>query len=535
MKFKSLVLAAFFMIAAYGILDACTSVVVTKGATVDGSVINTYLCDGEFLPHFRIIPATFHKPGDFLELKNRKGDVIKIPQPVHTYKVVGLMNEYQVSIGETTFGGRKELYNPDGFLNYWNLMILALQQAKTAREAIKVITTLGEKYSYSGPGETFSIADKSEAWLLEFVGKGPGSKGMIWVARRVPDGHISVHANQARIRKIDFNDHENFMYSKDVVSFAKEKGYYIPKHGEPFNFAEAYDPPDVEKLKYCARRVWRVLSRVAPSLSLSPDYSNAVVEASPYPFSVKPDKKLSVRDVMALLRDHYEGTPFDMRKGMDAGPFHCPYRWRPPTWEVDGKKYGWERAISTQQTAFSFVSQARSWLPDPIGGIYWYSPDDTYTNCYVPFYVSITKLPEKYTKGDIRKFSWDSAWWIFNLVSNYTYMRYDDAVKDVQKVQKEFEDNFFALQPVVEKTALSLYKNSPELMKAYLTEYSNGAGTKVLKRWKRLWEELVTKYNDGYIKEEKGWPKAKGYPEDWLRRVVKENPEKFKLREEKKK
>ncbi len=520
-----------FLVLIFKMVFSCTSVVVTRGATVDGSVLNSYLCDGEFIPPFRVIPPADHKPGEMEEVKLWRGGSLRIPYPPHTYRVVGLMNENQVSIGETTFGGRKELGRYKGGLGYPHLMRLALERARTAKEAIRIIVDLANRYGYSGPGETFSIADKREVWLLEFVGRGEKEKGIVWVARRVPDGHVSVHANQARIREIDFHDSENFMFSPDVVDFAVRKGYYNPSSGKPFSFADAYDPADAEKLKYCARRVWRILSKVAPSLHLTPDYSSGVKGARPYPFSVKPDRKLSVRDLMSLLRDHYEGTPFYMGNEITAGPFHNPYRWRPPTWKVDGKTYGWERTISTQQTAFSFVSQARDYLPDPIGGVYWYSPDDTYTNCYVPFYDSALEIPERYTKGDIRKFSWDSAWWIFNLVSNYAYMRYSDAVKDIQRVQREFEERFFALQPVVEKVALETYRRSPQLAIKFLTEYSMVEGERVLDRWVKLWEELVTKYNDGYVKGKDGWPRAVGYPEWWLRKVVKENPEKYLIKE----
>ncbi len=528
---KFLIISSVFLLFIFQYAFSCTSVVITRGATVDGSVLNSYLCDGEFIPPFRVIPPADHKPGEMEEVKLWRGGVIKIPYPPHTYRVVGLMNEKQVSIGETTFDGRKELSKYRGGLGYFHLMRLALERAKTAREAIKIIVNLASKYGYSGPGETFSIADKKEVWLLEFVGRGENEKGIIWVARRVPDGEVSVHANQARIRELDLHDTRNYMFSRDVVDFAVKHGYYDPSSGKPFSFADSYDPADAEKLRYCARRVWRILSRVAPSLHLSPDYSSGVKGARPYPFSVKPDRKLSVRDLMNLLRDHYEGTPFYPGEGITAGPFNLPYRWRPTTWKLDGKTYGWERTISTQQTAFSFISQARDYLPDPIGGVYWYSPDDTYTNCYVPFYNSVTEIPDRYTKGDIRKFSWDSAWWIFNLVSNYAYMRYSDAVKDIRKVQKEFEDRFFALQPIVEKVALETYRKSPEIAIQFLTEYSFMQGERVLNRWVKLWEELVTRYNDGYVKDKNGWPRAVGYPEEWLRKVVRENPRRYLIKD----
>jgi len=508
---------------------ACTNILVSKGASKDSSVVITYSCDGEFVPHLRYTPAQNHKPGEFLELRDRNGTVHKIPQPAHTYAVIGLMNEYQLAIGETTFDGRPELRNPDGLFHYWTLMNLALQRAKTAREAIRVITGLVENYGYASTGETFSIADPNEAWIMEMIGPGPGGKGALWVARRIPDGYLCAHANMSRIGEFPLHDPKNCLYSKNVISFAVKRGYYDPKSGKPFSFHDAYDPRTPEKLRYCASRVWSIFRRSAPSQHFSAAFHRGVPDAKPYPLWIKPDKKLSVQDVMSLMRDHYEGTPYDMTKGVDAGPFGTPNRWRPITWTVDSVKYAWERPISTQQTGFSFVSQSRSWLPNGAGGILWYGVDDTYTTCYVPLYCGITEAPPSFTVGSLQKFSWNSAWWVFNFVANMANLKYSYMIQDIQRVQQELEGNFFALQPAVEKTAAALSKTNPELMHEFLTDYSVSHAEQVVRRWKRLGEELLVKYNDGYVKDDKGRPRGVGYPEPWLHDVLKLRGDHFKL------
>lgn len=510
--------------------DDCSSFLVTKGASKDGSVIITYTCDGEFLPHLEYIPAQDHKPDEFIEIKDWHGKVKgKVRQVLHTYAVVGLMNEHQVAIGETTFGGRNELRNPKGLLHYFTMMKIALQRAKTAREAIEVLATLVEEYGYASTGESFSIADPREAWIMEMIGPGPGGKGAHWVALRIPDGYISAHANMSRIGEFPLNDPENCLYSKEIISFAEQKGYYNKKSGKPFSFRYAYDPPKPSALRTCAARVWSMFRRSAPSLNLSPDFQRGVKGAKSYPLWIKPDKKLSLPDVMNIMRDHYEGTEFDMTKGVDAGPFGCPVRCRGLTWEENGAKYSWERPISTQQTAFSFISQSRGWLPNPIGGVYWYGSDDTYTTCYVPLYCCIQNLPKAFTVGDIQEFSWDSAWWVFNFVANYANLKYSYMVKDIQKVQSALESRFISLQPVIEKTAFDLYKSNPDLMVEYLTNYSVSQGDMVVNRWIELGKFLITKYNDGYVKNDKGRPQGVGYPSQWLKEVLESKPEQFKL------
>lgn len=508
---------------------ACTNILVSKGASKDGSVMITYSCDGEFLPHLTFTAAKDHAKDEFVEIRMRDGSVIKIPQVAHTFAVVGLMNEFQLTIGETTTTGREELRDPEGALHYWTLMSLALQRAKNAREAIKVMTDLVQKYGYASTAEAFSIADPQEAWILEMIGKGPGGKGAIWVARKIPDGYVSCHANLSRIGEFPLNDPDNCLYSKDIIKFAVKKGYYDPKSGEPFRFNLAYCPPSPESVRYCSARVWSILRRCAPSLNLSPDFHRGVQGADPYPLWVKPDKKLSVADVMALMRDHYEGTEFDMTKGVDAGPFGSPNRWRPIDWEVDSVTYAWERPISTQQTGFSFVSQSRSWLPDAIGGVYWYGMDDTYSTCYIPLYCGINEVPNSFTVGDIRHFSWDSAWWVFNFVANFANLKYSYMIQDIQEVQQELEGKALTMQQVIDKTAVELSKTNADLLTDYLTNYCVANGENVVKRWRELGEFLITKYNDGYVKDERGRPQSVGYPESWLRDVQKLRGDHFRL------
>ncbi|MCK4431599.1 MAG: C69 family dipeptidase [Candidatus Aminicenantes bacterium] len=510
--------------------DDCSSFLVTKGASKDGSIMITYTCDGEFLPLLEYVPAQDHKPDEYIEIKGRDGKLRgKVKQVSHTYAVVGLMNEHQLAIGETTFGGRRELRNPDGLLHYFFMMRLALQRAKTAREAIKVMTELVGEYGYASSGESFSIADTNEAWIMEMIGPGPGGKGAHWVALRIPDGYISAHANMSRIGEFPLNDADNCIYSKNVISFAEEKGYYYKKSGKPFSFRYAYHPSSPSNLRTCAARVWSMFRRSAPSQNFSPDFQRGVKGTKPYPLWIKPDKKLSLQDVMAIMRDHYEGTEFDMTKGLDAGPFRSPNRWRNLTWEVEGVKYSWERPISTQQTAFSFISQSRSWLPNAIGGVYWYGWDDTYTTCYVPLYCCINDLPKSFTVGDLQKFSWDSAWWVFNFVANIANLKYSYMIKDIQKVQTTLEGNFITMQPIIEKIALELSKSDPKLLTQFLTDYSVSHGEQVAKRWIELGEYLLTKYNDGYVKDERGRPRGVGYPSEWLKEVLRSKPEQFKL------
>jgi dipeptidase len=523
------------MALAAGPVVACTSLLVTRGASADGSVIITYHCDsaGGFAA-LGVVPAADHRPGEMIEIGPHdpvtRAPRGRIPQVAHTYKVVGgLINEHQLSISETTFGGREELVNTNAWMEYPHLMMLALQRARTAREAIQVITQLVADYGYESEGESLSLADTQEAWILEIVGTGPGGKGAAWAAVRVPDGQISCHANHARLGEIPRNDPANCLYSENVESLAVSKGWFDPKAGKPFRFCDAYCPATPFTRRVSDTRVWSILRRAAPSKNFSPDYHRSKPGAEPYPLCVKPDKKLTVADVFALLRDHYEGTEFDMSLGLDAGPFGQPRRWRPLIFKVDGVEYCWERPISPQQTAFSSISQSRAWLPNQVGGLLWFGMDDNYTSCYVPFYCCLDAVPKSFAAGSISKFSWDSAWWVFNVAANYAYGKASAMLPEVKAAQKDIESNFLALQPAVEKTAVDLATSNTNLAVRYLTDYSVMHAEQTVERWRALTEHLFTKYNDGYVRNDKGQSEEVGYPEAWLRRVIQERPNQFRL------
>ena len=513
---------------------ACTNFLITKGAAADGSTMITYAADSHVLyGELYIQPPGRHLPDEMLEIYEwDSGKYLgKIPQAAETYSVVGNMNEYQVSIGETTWGGRHELEDSTGIMDYGSLMYVALQRAKTAREAIHIMTDLTDKYGYCSSGESFSVADPDEVWIFEMIGKGPGNTGAVWVARRVPDGTVCAHANQARIHQFPLNDKKNCLYAKDVISFAREKGYFEGPDQE-FSFSSAYAPPDYGALRFCEARVWEMFRRVAPSLNLSSDYVKGVPGAKPLPLFIKPDQKLTVHDVMELMRDHFEGSEFDLSKGIGAGPYKLPYRWRPLTWEVDSVEYLNERATSTQQTGFSFVAQARSWFPDPVGGILWFGVDDTYSTCYLPMYCGITRAPRAYSvgNGSFHEFTWESAFWVFNFVSNFAYLRYHDMIQDVQKVQRELEGRFLAEQNETDETAMALYRQSPGLAREYLTSYAEKNGSETLARWMKLGEFLLYKYLDGNVKNEMGKVTHPGYPECWYRRIAEESGEHLKMK-----
>ena len=502
----------------------------TRGASADGSVYVTYTCDAEFHPFIEVLPAADHESGAMVAPARWTGGIEgKVKEVAHTHAVLGsssagLLNDRQVAIGETTFGGRNGLYNPQGLLDYPHLMILALQRAGTAREAIRIMGELVAEYGFRSPGESLSIADKDEAWIMEIIGPGPGGKGAPWVALRVPDGSICCHANKARIGEFPMDDPANCLHSENVISVAVEKGYFDPNAGRPFSFRAAYHSDNTDDRRYSDTRVWSLFRRSAPSLNLSPDYARGATDAEPYPLWIRPDARLATQDVFALMRDHYEGTDYDMTRGVDAGPFGNPNRWREVTWKVDGVAYNWERPISTQQTAYSMVAQLRASLPDPVGGVLWFGMDDTYTTCYTPLYGCIDAVPGSFDSGSLKAFSWDSAWWTFNIVANYACLKYSYMIKDIQAVQRDIEGGLLALQPAVEATAAALYKTDPALMKRYLTDYSCMHGDATVRRWRELAEHLIVKYNDGYING-----RGVGYPKEWLRRVLKENPDQYRL------
>ncbi len=504
--------------------DACTSLLLSRGATVDGATMTTYVADSHVL--YGDLPV--RPPMDFPE--GTKTDVLDwdsgkrlgaIPQVRHTFAVAGNMNEKQVAIAETTFGGREELKDPRGTLDYGSLMQLALQRAATARQALTVMTSLVAEHGYASSGESFSLSDPKEAWLLELIGKGPGQKGAVWVARRVPDGFITAHANHPRLRTFPLHDPDT-LYAPDVISFARGKGWFQGKD-EDFSFADVYAPLTWEDVRFCEARVWSVFRRAAPSLKLPASMARGDADGPRLPLWIKPDQKLGVAEVMALMRDHFEGTEFDLSQGVGAGPYGLPYRWRPLTWSAGGKRYLHERAISTQQTGFSFISQSRAGLPDAVGGVQWFGVDDTALTVWVPVYAGTTKAPSAFATGtaDLLHYSPDSAFWVFNQVANWAYSRWSEIAPDVQAAQRELEGSFLARQAAVEQAALALHQRSPEEARTYLTAYSEAQATRTLARWKKLSEALLVKYLDGNLKDELGQVKHPGYPAAWNELVAK--------------
>ncbi len=519
-------LAAVIGLLPAGDATACTNLIVTPGASADGSAYLTYAVDShQFYGELVLTPARSHRPGAMRDIVEWDTGTFlgRIPQPERTYRWVGHINEHQLAVGETTFTGRKELEEGNGLLDYGSLMFIALERARTAREAIEVITSLVAEHGYTSSGESFSLVDAKEAWILEMISKGPDQLGAVWVAQRIPDGFISGHANQARIRKFPRNQPDTTLFSPDVVSFAREMGWYDGSDAD-FSFADTYAPAAFGALRFCESRVWSLFRRAAPSLELPADLALGDVSAAPLPLWVKPDVKLTTPAVFALMRDHFEGTPLDMTKDVGAGPFACPYRWRPMTWEVDGQAYVHERAISTQQTGHSFVTQSRAWLPDLIGGVIWFGMDDSYTTVYTPMYCGITAAPKTFAVGvaSLEEFSWDSAFWVFNWVANYAYSRYSDMIVDIQTVQNELEGEFLARQNEVETVATGLYDTAPAMARDFLTAYSVAAGDQVTARWRRLGEQLLVKYMDGNVKDDKGEATHPKYADDWYRKIVSE-------------
>jgi dipeptidase len=522
-----LLFGALFGFLTQSVSLACTNLIVSKGASVDGSTMITYAADShELYGELYHRPAAQYPPGSQLDIHEwDTGKYLgRIDQVQKTYEVIGNMNEHQVAIGETTFGGRPELRDPSAIMDYGSLMYVALQRAKTAREAILIMGDLVSQYGYYSPGESFSIADANQAWIMDMIGKGPKNKGAVWVARRIPDGYISGHANQARIRTFPLKDKKNCLYAPDVISFARQQGYFKGQDKD-FSFVDAYAPIDFSGLRICEARVWSMFNRAAPKKKIPVEWVLGNEKATPLPLWIKPDRKLDTRAAMELMRDHFESTPMDMTRDVGAGPYGLPYRWRPLFWKVGDKKYFNERAISTQQTGFSFVTQSRSKLPDPIGGVLWFGVDDTYSTVYIPIYCGIRSVPYNLAEGtgNFNEFSWDSAFWVFNFVSNLAYSRYHDMIKDIQVAQRDLEGNFLARQKGIEKAALALYKKSPELARDYLTRYSSQQSKKTVDRWRSLLTELLVKYLDGNVRDANGKVTHPAYPQKWYQRIVKDH------------
>ncbi|MFZ5939772.1 MAG: dipeptidase [Bacteroidota bacterium] len=549
---RILISAGLFIIAGlYPAAWACTNYIVTPGASVNGSTMFTYAADSHTLyGELYFTPAADHADGEMLDIYEwDTGRFLgRIPQIAHTYSVVGNMNEHQVAIGETTYGGRGGLVDTTAIIDYGSLIYITLQRARTAREAVNIMGELVEKYGYYSSGESFSIADPKEAWILEMIGKGTEMvsegkgkkaitynkyKGAVWVAVRIPDGYVSGHANQARIQQFPLNDPENCLYSKDVISFAREKGFYEGTDAA-FSFSDTYAPVDFSGARFCDIRVWTFFNEVNGDMGKYFDYVKGHDLHNRMPLYIKPDRKISNLDLMHFMRNHLEGTELDMSKDAGADPFALPYRWRPLTWEADGKTYCNERATATQQTGFSFVAECRSGMPDYIGGILWFGVDDAATTVYVPMYCGMTRTPHSYAvgNGDMLTYSDDAAFWAFNFVSNFSYLRYSDMSADVKKVQAELENRYAKEVHAIDVAALELSKSDPEAAREFLTSYSVRTADETLARWKELGHYLLVKYIDGNIKLEKdgqflrnpygepAFPDQPGYPESWRENVA---------------
>lgn len=503
---------------------ACTNFLITNGASKSGANYIFYANDGAYSPAFPVHEAGIYTKNDQVKVVswgNKQEGFI--PRAKEEYHTIGYhINEFNVTIGETTFGGREELHNTDEFLEYWHLMELGLQRSKTAREMVETITSLVEEYGYGSEGESYSIADPNEAWILEMVGKGIGNKGAIWVAVKVPDGYVSAHANHARIGEIDFKDKENVMYSKDVVSFAKKKGYYNPKTDGAFSFCDAYDPTNPAKLRYTEMRVWDFFRRVAPSQNFTADYARGNKSAERYPLWVKPDEKLSLQDIMDLSRSHYDNTTWDMEKGYKAGPHGNPNRSRPLTFKVDETEASWERPISTPLTAYAFIAELKG-DDTKTESTLWLGLDNTYTNIYMPFNAAVNSIPESYSNADYNAFSWNSMWWVFNFVGNYVNLRYSDMIEDVKAKQLQVQSQLISEYRALETEQLAT--DSKKTRAENFTAFSEQKASELLSEWTQLSNILIVKYNDGLVRDSDMRAKSKGYSEDFYRKAIADDKE----------
>lgn len=535
---RSVVLTLSLAALLSGPLQACTNILVTRGASRDGSTMISYAADSHTrYGQLYFLPAGDHAPGTMVDMFDYGNGAFlgRVKQVSHTFSVVGFTNEHQLSMGETTFGGRPELVDTTGVIDYGNLMFLTLQRARTAREAIRTIDALVSEYGYRSSGESFSIADPHEVWIMEIIGKGPGRKGAVWVAQRIPDGAISGHANHPRITTFPLRDTMNCYYARDVITLAREKGYFKGRDAE-FSFSDTYAPLDFGAARFCEARVWSIFNRVHAGMDAYAGYAKGTDLSRRMPLWITPDRKLGVEDVMELMRDYYGGTDLDMTKDLGAGPFGCPYRWRPMTWSVDSVEYLNERAISTQQTGFSYVAQARAWLPAHIGGIVWFGVDDTWHTVYTPMYCSITETPPAFRVGNGSMMEWsdDAAFWIFNQVSNLSYTRFNAISPEVRKRQGELEQKYRTLVPAVDAAALELTKTDRARAVAYLTGFSTAAGQETFTEWKKLYRALFVKYMDGNIKtkvpgRQNPAVQQPGYSEDWKRAVARDAGQRLKV------
>ena len=528
---------------------ACTNIIVGKKASADGSVFVSYSADsygmyGNIYSH----RGGVHPHGEMRKVYDWDTNKYhgEIAQAQRTYNVVGQMNEHQVSITETTFGGREELWETEGIIDYGSLIYIALERATSAREAITIMTALVDEYGYCSEGESFSICDKNEAWIMEMIGKGKGQKGAVWAAVRIRDDCVAAHANQSRITRLSQYDKKSVLCSKDVIKFAREKGYFTGKDSE-FSFRDAYAPNDFSAVRYCDARVWSIFNRLCEGMDKYVDYAAGKDLKGEMPLYMKPKKPVTLQDVMNGMRDHYENTPFDIRDEVGAGPYNMPYRPTPLSWEVDGKKYFNERPVCTQQTAFCFVGQMRSWMPDALGGIAWVTNDDPNMAPFVPLYCSIDQVPRCFCRiegeQDDVTFSWKSAFWLQNTVSNMVYPYYEKMFPDLLSYRESLDRSFGARVPVWEKTVMG----GDSIYNVYTTNFTNECAEQMMQQWTELFQYLVVRHNDMALKKvadggvnvpigkrfkktEHGLaeaPDRPGYPEAYRKAIVEKEGEKY--------
>jgi dipeptidase len=566
-------LVLFFLVAVFNYSYSCTNYLITKGASKDGSTMITYAADShQLFGALYFWPAMDWAAGSMLDIYEWDTGKYKgqIPQVAHTYNVVGNMNENQVAIGETTYGGLESLWTQEGaIIDYGSLIYITLQRSTSARDAIRIMSELVSTYGYASEGESFSISDKDEVWIVEMIGKGEGEKGAVWVALLIPDGYVCGHANQARITNFEFQKTNDFtsktqtVYnSSDVISFAVRKGLYEGKDKD-FSFSDVYAPVDFGGARFCDMRVWTFFNEVSKEFSANSSYWNyvkgnvehkKVYESGPYtvenfatnrlPLWIKPDEKIDVHSVMNYMRNHLEGTELDMSKDFGAEPYGLPYRWRPMTWEVDGQEYVHERTNSTQQTGFSFVTQSRSWMPDALGGIIWFGVDDASSSVYTPVYTSSTEIPETYALGNGSMIEWSDncAFWIFNQVCNLAYTRYNVIHPEIDSIQQATEEKYIKYIGVVDNAAITLYETDKELGIEFITNFSVNTANDLVADWQELYHYLFMKYMDGNVKDSKdlhlldngsgkGIPTLTqpGYSEEWYKRIVDETGDKLKV------
>ncbi|MBR6775856.1 MAG: C69 family dipeptidase [Bacteroidales bacterium] len=559
--------------------QACTNFLITPGASVDGSSMISYAADSHVLyGELYHYPAADYPEGAMREIVEWDTGryVGRIPEVSHTYNVVGNMNEWQLAIAETTYGGLEGLENPEGLIDYGSLIYITLQRSKTAREAIKTMAELVANYGYISSGESFSIADPNEVWIMELIGKGQ-EKGAVWVALRIPDGYVSGHANQARITTFPLANKQNknsitsknidkllknpnidCVYAEDVISFAKKNNLYAGPDGQ-FSFSDVYAPVDFSGARACEIRVWAMFNQVVDGMDQYWDYATGrnINRAKPYvkgeaqtpenfptnrmPLWVKPNEKVSVLDMMAFMRDHLEGTELDMTQDVGAGPFHCPYRSRPMGWEVDGVEYVHERATATQQTGFSFVAQCRTTPINNIGGIIWFGVDDAASTVYCPMYTCMTEIPLCFREGNggIMEYSETAAFWIFNQVTNWAYTKYEYIHPEIAEKQAAYEQGWVDGIAKVDERAAELYQEDPAKAVEYLTRFSTKEAEKLTADWREFYKYLFVKYMDFNIKEAQPTPKSykyyapkvqqPKYSEEYYRAIIEQTGDKLKV------